>query len=334
MKPFRAEVTIQKGGKEITKNEPMEKVKNMLTVCYDEDSVLARRSRLPSNSASLHLVEHVIFFSAAGLDTGGRKRKHFKGSTLGDFVGPVALPGVEETWQETFKSKKALLGAARIPVGGATFKDPDAHPGDQDVKKQINGWKRNDHDLEPVFYHGHGPKLWEEILHNICKTEKIHGIVDLTAGDGELAMVAIRLRLPYLGFTLSDIHNDKLTRSLRSRVWKEFQREGSELYEVGLVEILGNIDAADDDKDDNDDDNDDIKDNGKKTGKGRGRGRGRGKSNPVADPTETKNLAKSFAAKKRKAAADEELEDGELEDKEEAEDSGIENLEADGEDQD
>ena len=52
---------------------------------------------------------------------------------------------------------------------------------------------RTDDTEELVFYHALPSKLWEEVVHSY----QLGTILDVAAGDGSLALTAVRLRLPY-----------------------------------------------------------------------------------------------------------------------------------------
>ena len=300
----------------------MARNKTTLFVTYDEDSVTNRRTRLPSQLNSVHLLEHCFVVTKSGLDITNRKRLHFKGSTLGDTVGPVAIPATEDVWQETFANKKLLFGAARVAVGG---RDGMSMKEVQDEDEEIEGVKkvkdvkekkafvRNDADMEPVCFHGHGQHLTEEVMHTLAKRELIKGVVDLTPGDGELAHLCITKRIPYIGFPLTDTHMIRLMGHLRSRVWKDVKTEGSEMYEVGLVEIMGQAEKNETEGQEGQEGQEGLGDG---AGRGRGRARGRGgrgrgnKSNPEADPSKTKAQGKTVTAKRIKSKANANFDDG------------------------
>ena len=307
--------------------------KTTLFVTYDEDSVTNRRTRLPSQLNSVHLLEHCFVVTKAGLDITNRKRLHFKGSTLGDAVGPVAIPATEDVWQETFANKKLIFGAARVAVGGRDgmslkeVMDEDEEIEGvkkvKDVKEVKKAFVRNDADLEPVCFHGHGQHLTEEVMRTLVKREMIKGVVDQTPGDGELAHLCITRRIPYIGFPLTDSHMTRLMGHLQNRVWKDMKTEGSEMYEVGLVEIMGQAEKNDAEMGSSGQDSQEVQ-GGRGRGRGaRGRGaRGRGsKSNPEADPSKTKAQGKTVIAKRNKAKANANGEDGGEDPAEESEDS-------------
>ena len=95
---------------------------------------------------------------------------------------------------------------------------------------------------EPVFYHGHPIKLDEEVVHSY----DLEGVIDLSAGNGQLALTCIRQRKPYFGITLTEAHSAELLNWLTSKVWSSFLDESSKLYVPALAKIMA---AADGDED-------------------------------------------------------------------------------------
>jgi len=64
--------------------------------------------------------------------------------------------------------------------------------------------------LEPAFWHSRPKELYAEIRHSY----QIAAFLDLAPGDGVLAALCAKERVPYLGFTLSETH----TKLLRERI--------------------------------------------------------------------------------------------------------------------
>jgi len=52
---------------------------------------------------------------------------------------------------------------------------------------------RTDDTEELAFYHALPSKFWEEVVHGY----QLGAILDVAAGDGSLALTAVRHRLPY-----------------------------------------------------------------------------------------------------------------------------------------
>ena len=111
-----------------------------------------------------------------------------------------------------------------IPVGGrAAGVDPD----DDDEPPA----HRTDATVEPVFFHTVSSSLWSEILYDF----EVGAVIDLTAGDGAVAMAAIRAGCPYTGVALTDAHVTELRKHLHKTAFQAAATEGDELYDADLV---------------------------------------------------------------------------------------------------
>ena len=64
--------------------------------------------------------------------------------------------------------------------------------------------RRTDDTEELAFYHALPSKFWEEVVH----AYQLGAILDVAAGDGSLALTAVRHRLPYTGFVFTTRHRD------------------------------------------------------------------------------------------------------------------------------
>ena len=85
-----------------------------------------------------------------------------------------------------------------------------------------------------MFYHGHPIKLDEEVVHSY----DLEAVIDLSAGNGQLALTCIRQRKPYFGITLTEAHSAELINWLTSKVWSSFLDESSKLYVPALAKIM------------------------------------------------------------------------------------------------
>jgi hypothetical protein len=284
----------------------MPKKKTTLHVIYEEGSLVERRD-LARGVGTVHQMELIHIFTRDGLTVPSRDRIKFPGTTLGDMLGPVAMPSLDKVWRATFRLKKTVFGTARVAVGGRSAEDEEG----KKAKRELDS-------VEPVFYHAHGEDLWEELLHSIAiSPDKIKAIVDFTPGDGSLAHVCVRRHIPYLGFVFTEAHAVQLHAWLVKQVWQDFKREGSELYQNKLVQLL---EAEDDDEAEVSGGQEAAVDNGKSKAKAKGKAKGKAKSK-----AEAKAVAKAAAAaardKKRKRAAELAGEGGEEEGESEPEDS-------------
>ena len=60
-------------------------------------------------------------------------------------------------------------------------------------------------------------------------------VIDLTPGDGVVAMAALRAGCPYTGVTLTDAHATELRKYLHKTAFQAAVTEGDELYDADLV---------------------------------------------------------------------------------------------------
>lgn len=80
--------------------------------------------------------------------------------------------------------------ATCLHVGKPAGDDPKSDPapkGDQQV---------------PMCYHTNSENVYREIAHELSGP----GFLDLSANDGQLALLAIKMKMPYLGFAFGDEH--------------------------------------------------------------------------------------------------------------------------------
>lgn len=219
----------------------LEKKKTTLHVVYSEESLRERRERVRGVGSIRQLECIHLVTCKKGLyqgDLQNQKRINFSGTVAGTVLGPAALPGYDTAWQATFRAKKEIFGTARVAVGGPTFVAEDDQESADEASQTQKPLPRTLDGMEPVFYHAPGPDLVEEVLHTLASGEKIAGVVDFTPGDGTLALLCVRRRIPYLGLTFTAKHQEGLMAKLRHGVWKGLKTEGDVLYEPSLVHVL------------------------------------------------------------------------------------------------
>ena len=115
--------------------------------------------------------------------------------------------------------------------------------------------KTADDEFEPVFFHGKCSDLYEELLWTLGGPSKIKQIIDFCPGQGALAQLALRKRLPYCAFCFTEHHLSGLQDHLVKLLLKLFVEEGSEFYKPGLAATMKDVEAdpAEDDPNDDDD---------------------------------------------------------------------------------
>ena len=173
-----------------------------VTLVMDEDSLIARKSVVRSSIQDqielMHIMSQREF---AALEMPHIRRRHFSGTNMGTKIGDVILPGYASLWSMACKAKHDLMGKYRVAVGGRT--EGEEGPGRGQTRKTPDT-------VEPVFWHGRPATLYQELLHSY----RLGRVVDLTAGDGELALQCAKRRVPYVGFTLTSDHSAHLNSHL------------------------------------------------------------------------------------------------------------------------
>ena len=144
----------------------------------------------------------------------------------------------------------------RVDVGGPTA-------GGENIAK------RTDDSIEPFCFHSMPSNVYKELLEVDLRPQ---AILDWTAGDGQLAWVAVQSQLSYVGACFSIKHKEELLERLTSQTLKLMQTEGSgSLYRPHLAELLSGTAVA-------------AAPAAGNGGRGGGRGRGRGRGAPAPTP--------------------------------------------------
>ena len=150
-----------------------------------------------------------------------RPRKLYGGTTALNTICNVPVPSRDDQWCLNCGVKQLVLAGRILPVGSC---DPD----DDNNEPPTH---RTDATMEPVLYHSMSPHLWAELLYDFG----VGAVIDLTAGDGAVAMAALRAGCPYTGVTLTDAHTTELRKYLHKTAFQAAVTEGDELYDTDLV---------------------------------------------------------------------------------------------------
>ena len=173
--------------------------------------------------ATVKLSERLLLLSASACKVPQRKFKTYPGSTTGDIIGPVIMPS--SSWEITWAEKKLLYGAQNLIGVGGKMETPN-------VEKQRP--PRTNYAMEPAFYHSYPVEFYLELLEAFpCKA-----IIDLTPGEGNLAMAAFQLNIMYLGFPFNTKHESMLLEHLDKDMMQALLTEGSPLYSAELHSLL------------------------------------------------------------------------------------------------
>ena len=198
---------------------------------YKEEDSVQRRMGKSQGLASLRLEEQLYVISGQRPGVRQHSFANFKGSSVGSLIGPVVVPAYSTCWQLQWKEKKQVYGTKNlIPVGGKA----NNIGGDAVEEPPARRLPRTPETIEPVFFHGHPMALFEDI----CRAFELKAIIDLTPGDGNLAMWAFRKNLIYTGLCMTDFHREKLMQQLEKGIRTAMLDECDELYEPRLHVIL------------------------------------------------------------------------------------------------
>ena len=97
---------------------------------------------------------------------------------------------------------------------------------------------RKDEDVKPVAYNAIHKYVWEEVLHQVGSKGRLRAVIDLTANDTTLAMVAMETRTPSLGIAFNAFHLEQLRRRLTQLVSQRFLVPQSTFYNPDLALLM------------------------------------------------------------------------------------------------
>lgn len=162
-----------------------------LIVGLNEDSARERKQRMRSNQP-IQLTHRALLISNKSIDgmIPDKKYTTFSGSTRGNLLTLLHMPSYESMWQLPVDQKVAIYNhkdGSRLVSPGAVDASAEkpAPTGD-----------------EVVFFGSLPQAFWVEVLSSYCA----RGVLDCSAGSGEVCKAALTLRKPCVSFTLSDAH--------------------------------------------------------------------------------------------------------------------------------
>ena len=198
---------------------------DLLQIAYSESSLAARKKRLRGNF-NLKQIEWCHVLSTKKLSLPVKERLHYAGSTNGDLICNVHLPGWNEEWQLPWKMKKDLYGKKHlIAVGSKTEGADDQTPY---ADRRNNG-------KEPVCFHSPPEEFYAELIHDFY----VKLILDLTPSDGKMAVSAIKSRVGYVGVCYNPEHQSLLEERLLEVLEMEMRNSGSSLFSAAYCEAVG-----------------------------------------------------------------------------------------------
>ena len=193
-------------------------------IVYKNEYDMRKRMGKFQGVASMRLEENLLVVSGQQREVRPYFFKHFSGSSVGSMIGPVRMPPYSRCWQLKWNDKRDVYSQHIFCLGGKAYnEDPEErqHPRTRDM-------------IEPVFFHSHPVELYEDI----CSAFELKAIIDLTPGDGNLAMLAFRKNLIYTGLCMTDVHCTLLMKNLEDKIRSALLNEFDDLYDSRLHFIL------------------------------------------------------------------------------------------------
>ena len=234
---------------------------NKVHVVSHEETVRQLKTRL-HGSKSYTLVHTLTYTSDMELVPDmcpEKKRSIYDGYNVADALGFVTLESYSKVWQANLEMQRHIYGTRMVTL--------------KDVGDQGAGAVPDKNEAQPAFYHQLPPELHLEVIHSY----NVVGVLDLTAGGGQLAQSCLTKRIPYLGFGLTEAHAVELEKYLTMWVKDMMCTEGHPLCKKGAAaakaKAVAQVAPAADkqtkttDQDNNEKDKHDLKDKGTQTNK-------------------------------------------------------------------
>ena len=107
---------------------------------------------------------------------------------------------------------------------------------EEDEQNRQKAPARDKDTVEAVFYHAMPGSFYDELL----AAMPLKAVLDLTPGDGALALCAYKRNIVYTGMALSDTHSTMLMKRLEKAIWRCMSDDTDPLYEARLMAaVLG-----------------------------------------------------------------------------------------------
>jgi len=211
------------------------KSRRTLTLWHYEMSVAAREQRERQGYFGKGIVgscrqhEHLYVVSAACPAVAPVQFKAYIGTSEGTMMGPIASDRTG-AWQLPWGDKKKLFTPLHlIPPGSGADSDDE----DQLVPAGA-GQQRDNAKPERVFYHALPEAFYDELL----RAFPLSVVLDLTPGDGSLALACYRHGGTYIGTTLSQFHRLALQHHLEQKLLEAMTTMDDPLFDPRLTAVL------------------------------------------------------------------------------------------------
>ena len=193
-----------------------------ITMCLAQDGLEEKKKKargVMNQVMTLHILSSKSFIKMVP----ERKHLKFPGTSRGNCLAWVTPPPAAESWTTTYENKKVIYGAAKI------FGSDAASSGDAEKEERKNS------DVEPLFYNF----LPQSLYQNHLSSYSVAAVLDLSAGQGELAKAALEKRIPYVGLCFSEAHALQLKGELVRWMKSSMCTEGSSFYGAEWAKAAG-----------------------------------------------------------------------------------------------
>ncbi len=197
------------------------------TIFKDEESMLDRYGKV-QGIGTVRLDEGLFIVSQKRLLCPRTQFRNFNGSNAGNIIGPVVMPPLEKLWELTWQRKLAVYGAKNFVQGG---KLPDDQ---EELECNKCSSARTPDSKEPVCYHSYP----EALYHDMLAAYHVKVVIDLTPGEGMLALTCHKRGIPYHGLVFNAAHRDELQTHLDQLLVGSLLEANTETYNVRLHTTL------------------------------------------------------------------------------------------------
>ncbi|CAK9103051.1 Uncharacterized protein SCF082_LOCUS48147 [Durusdinium trenchii] len=217
-----------------------------ITLTFTEDSVERRKFRKKTKSSYLECSQVAHVYYNGGSTIVHKKNVHFAGTNMGDVLGPIDLPALQNLPKLKVKDKKEFWGTRRRAVGGKTGSDSDSEGSESEGEDEEaeaattigdlttlpgvgagRGAKGlSDEIVQPVSYHQLPSTVMESFMHSYSAINTI----DMTPGTGDAAISAVLMNSGYVGVCHSEAQKEFILVRLKKVLLEAMKDPRSKVY--------------------------------------------------------------------------------------------------------
>lgn len=217
-----------------------------ITLTFTEDSVERRKFRKKTKSSYLECSQVAHVYYNGGSTIVPKKNVHFAGTNMGDVLGPIDLPALQNLPKLKVKDKKEFWGTRRRAVGGKTGSDSDSEGSESEGEDEEaeaattigdlttlpgvgagRGAKGlSDEIVQPVSYHQLPSTVMESFMHSYSAINTI----DMTPGTGDAAISAVLMNSGYVGVCHSEAQKEFILVRLKKALLEAMKDPRSKVY--------------------------------------------------------------------------------------------------------